>query len=375
MSWAMHHTESERYASLAEEAARQRDFARAGELYRLAAAEEVLALSDLDKSKVRTLGVTAVSAASLWFKAHELLQAQKVAHYWLSTDFLPEFAVEQLNNLLQTIWSEQARERAGIKFTQGEVLVSVSGGDVVFGGAPLDLIQRKVEEVGGLFYRTVEMLLNQPLRKSGPPSQEIQQQCRPWLFQAAPGSYQFAVRVQQPDQQSLWPDAIPRVEQVTQKFLDIVRASAQDPQGELVQVVPDEGYRDTFLKLTRNLAPTGKTFGQLEIKPASSSESRPVILLPSARQAINIALKKPEPVSREDVKDKESQLQGVLRALDLDKDLIEITLSDNQERVSIFGAGEVIDDVVGPMVNRKVLVEVYVKPNGKYIFRDIETDE
>lgn len=374
MSWAMHHIESERYASLAEEAIQRRDSDRAVELYRLAAASEVRALDDLDPGKKRTIGITTVSAASLWFKAHDFQAAQQVAHKWLATGDLPTFSIEQLHKLLQTIWSEQAREKAGIKFTAGEVLVSVSGGEIVFGGAPLDLIQRKVDQVGSMFYRTIELLLGVELRRSGAPSQQIQEQCRPWLFQAAPGSYQFAVRVQQPDQKSLWPEAVPQIEQVTQKFLDIVRASTNDPQGELVELVPDEGYRDTFLKLTRNLAPTGKTFGQLEIKPASINEARPIILLPSSRQIITTALKKPA-VSNTEAHQEETKLKGVLRALNLDKDFIEVTLSDTQQRVVIFGAGEVIDDVVGPMVNRQVSVDVLVKSDGKYYFRDIQADE
>ena len=52
------------------------------------------------------------------------------------------------------------------------------------GGAPLDLILRKVEEVRAIFYRTVELLMEIPLRVRGGPGYEIQQLFRPWLFQA-----------------------------------------------------------------------------------------------------------------------------------------------------------------------------------------------
>lgn len=375
MSWAMHHSQSEHYASLAELAIQERDFNRAAELYRQAAAAEVLALADLDKTKVRTLGITAVSAASLWYKAHEFREAQSIAHNWLASNVLPPFANEQLQNLLQTIWSEEIREQSGIKFTRGEVLISVSGGEVIIGGAPLDLILHKVDEVRGLFYRTVELLLELPLRKRGAPSLEIQQQCRPWLFQAPPGSYQFAVRVQQPDQLNFWPEAVPKVEQVTQKFLEIVRASAQDPEHELEIVVPDPDYRETFLKLTRNLAPTGKTFSQIEIKSASEPEPRPIIFVPSSRDAINQVLKKPESTRQETADVKIIQLYGVLRALDLNKDRLEININgEENQKVTVFEAGDIIDDVVGPMVNRRVIIDVLLKA-GKHIFRDIQTEE
>jgi hypothetical protein len=68
MSWLVHHTRSEGYASQAEELHRQQDIDRAAELYRLSAEAEVEALNNLDASKARTIGVTAISATSLFLK-------------------------------------------------------------------------------------------------------------------------------------------------------------------------------------------------------------------------------------------------------------------------------------------------------------------
>lgn len=103
MSWLVHHTRSEGYASQAEELRRRHESDRVAELYRLAAEAEANALNKLDPSKTRTLGITAVSAVSLYFKAQEFLQARKLAHKWLATDLLPLFAVEELEDLLQVI--------------------------------------------------------------------------------------------------------------------------------------------------------------------------------------------------------------------------------------------------------------------------------
>jgi hypothetical protein len=372
----MNHSKSEHYASLAELAAKQGDAERATELYRLAAEAEMLALADLDTSKKRTLGITAVSAASLWYRGHDFQKAQTVAHQWLATDLLPVFAINQLQTLIQTIWGEIALEKAGVKFTKGEVIVSVSGGEIVIGGAPLDLILRKVDEVRGIFYRTVEMLLNLPLRKHGPPCWEIQEQCRPWLFQAPAGSYQFAVRVEQPRQMKLFEDAVPKVEKVIKKFLEIVKGSAEDPESELANVVPDPGYRSTFLKLTRNLAPTGKSFGKLEIKSAGDIDFRPIVLMPSSREAINDTLKKSTIPRKPSKQEEPFQIRGILRALHLDKDWLEVhTTGETSESIQIHDTGDVIDDVVGPMVNRPVIVDVVKGRRGRLNFRDIQSDE
>ena len=101
MSWIEHHENSERLASQALVAAQEgrRDEARS--LYARAADAEESAIADLDRSKARTLGISAVSAASLHYKANELARAEAVAVRWLAFEGLPAFARDQLRLLLQ----------------------------------------------------------------------------------------------------------------------------------------------------------------------------------------------------------------------------------------------------------------------------------
>jgi len=378
MTWAEHHTQSEHLAAEAELSARQGIPERAIELYRLAAEGEVQALADLDLTKTCTLGITAVSAVALWYKGHDYQQAERLAHKWLATDMLPSFASEQLQELLQMIWGARVRERVGVKYTDGEVLVSAKGGEIVTGGAPLDLIMDKAEGVKAFLYRTAEFLLVVPHRKRGAPSPGIQQICRPWLFQVPTGSYQFAVRVQQPAQQmDLFPDDVLQIEKVIPTFLEIIKATADDPEDALAEVVPNPDYRTTFLKLARNLAPTGKGFGQLEIKADSFTNVQPIILRPGSREAINRVLRKEFASPANAAVYQEELLRGVLRGLPLDRDWIELTVATNggQRTIRIHSAGEEVDDVVGPMVNREVLVDAIVTRRGKYLLRDIQAAE
>jgi hypothetical protein len=386
MSWLVHHTRSEGYASQAEELRRRHESDRAAELYRLAAEAEANALNNLDPSKTRTIGITAVSAVSLYFKAQEFLQARKLAHKWLATDLLPLFAVEELEDLLQVIRFEESRVKSGIQFIEGEVLVSVKGGEVLYGAAPLELVLRKVDQISKIFYRTTEMLLELPLRKRGSPTQDVKKYCDPWLFQAVPGSYQFSVQVRKPqdhEQLSLpgmsAADVELRVEQITKKFLDVVRAATQDPEGELIEVVPQEDYRKAFLKSAQDLAPpvTGKTFNQIEIKSSSDNEPRPVILVPETRSVIKEALNKSEPEPPELPEYRVTSLRGTLRNLHLDDDWIEISINGKSQK--IYGAGEEIDDRVGPMVNRRIVAEVLERSDKsiekRYSLRDLQLEE
>jgi hypothetical protein len=343
----------------------------------LAAEEESQALKELDPSeKQRTFGITIVSATSLWYKAHEYQEAKRTAYIGLVNENLPKFAEAEIQDLLQYIWNEEARKNAGVDFTEGEVLISVSGGVVVVGGAPLELILRKVDEVSKIFYRTIEFVLDRPFRLHGAPSLDIQEQFKPWLFQAPAGSYQFAVRVERPKQMSLFPDALPKVDKITEKFLNIIKASVEETDENLVKLVPNIDYRNTFLKLTRNLAPTGKQFEKLEINAPYDPKSRPIVLIPESREFINKSIKKPKTDFTEELEEKTIQLRGVLRGLQLDKDWLDIDEEgDPLKPIRILNVTEAIDDVIGPMVNRRVIVDVIEKTKGKYYYKDIQMEE
>jgi hypothetical protein len=366
MTWAKFHAESERLAIEAQLASRSRNAGHALTLYRQAAEAEQKALDKLDASKVRTRGITAVSAVALWFKAGEYELAERLAYSMLSDLNIPEFAREELRNLVQAIWTESSKRKANVAFMPGQVTVSVKGGEVVTGGAPLDLIVDKVQTIQSIFYRTIEFLNGTAHRRAGPPSRELQDSCRPWLFQSAPGSYQFSVAIQKPVQPDFFREEIDP-ERIARYFLDILSASSAENTDELEQLVPDQSYRTTFLKLARNLAPTGKTFDRIEFR--ASGESRPISLDVTARANINQQLKQKLPQSNvEDLSPEE--LRGILRAVHLDKDWLEIVVDGASMRVE--GLQDAVDDVIGPMVNRSVTVRATRISPKKLKFVDIE---
>lgn len=372
MSWAVHHRESERLASEADVALRRGDRATAKELFAKSAVAEAAALGFVGTDKPRTLCITAVSAASLWHHAGNLHEAERVAHSALNLTGLPGFAIGELRTLLQSIWNEAAQQEAGLTFVPGQVLISVKGGQVMHGGAPLDLIVEKVQNVQSILYRTAEYIQSLPLRKSGLPSKDIRERCRPWIFQSVPGSYQFVVAVQKPAQSEMFPGEVPEPDILIEKFLAILRAAAEDPEGKLPIEVTDEAYRLTFLKMTRNLAPTGKAFEKMDIR--GIGDRTPIVLSPSSRKIISDTLKGPStPISAQIDRPDSTVIRGVLRALDLDKDWLEVTVEGKPKRVN--GVNEAVDDLIGPMVNHEVSVRVRPGPNNSFRFVDIEQDE
>ena len=108
MSWLEYHRLSEELASDAEVAARGGEHSCALGLYAKAAQAEELALKEVEPAKLRTYGVTAVSAVALHFKAAQWKQAKTLAHSCLSSGRLPDFATQQMAELLARIKAKQA---------------------------------------------------------------------------------------------------------------------------------------------------------------------------------------------------------------------------------------------------------------------------
>lgn len=362
-------SESERLATAAQAAIASKRTDEGIALYRKAAELEKQALDLLEPSKTRTRGITAVSAVALWFKGHEYALAEKLAYSMLGDSDIPDFARQDLRTLVQAIWTEGTKKQAGVTFMPGQVLVSVKGGDIVTGGAPLDLVVDKVQTIQSMFYRTIELANGVTLRRVGRPSKELQDACRPWLFQAPPGSYQFSIAIQKPAQPDFFRQDF-EPELIAQQFLQIVSAASTADRMNLEQLVPDKGYRDTFLKLTRSLAPTGNTFERIEFR--TSGETRPVSINGDARATINKELREQRD-GEDQSKGTPEEIVGVLRALHLDKDWLEVHVGSTGQRVT--GLRDAVDDVIGPMVNRTVRVQAIRSNRNKLKYVDIELAE
>jgi len=369
MSWADHHKASEAAAIEAEQKFRTGDAAEAARLYATAAELEQLALAGLDASKTRTKGITAISAVSLWYKAADYDRAEQLAYAMLADPSIAPFARADLRNLVQAIWTETTKKAANVSFLPGQVFVSVKGGEVVTGGAPLDLIVEKVQTIQAMFYRTIEYVKDMPFRLRGGPPRDIQDACRPWIFQAVPGSYQFSVAIQERQQLDLFSED-PRPDLVAHLLLEILKAAANEDAQQLESVVAKPEYRNVFLKLSRNLAPTGKTFGSIELRAGAGGD--PVALTPDARTTINQTIRKTRPASVQDSTETEDEVTGTLRAVDLDLDYLDVVV--NGQGTHIVALAEAMDDVIGPMVNKTVKVQV-LRSAKELRFRDIELDE
>ena len=110
-----------------------------------------------------------MSAASLYFKARRLADAERIAIASMGFDRLPSFARQQLRDIVQVVWVENVRQGADLPFAPREIIVSVDGGDVVSGGAPLHPVLDKVKTLGSFVHRTAEFMNDTAYRTTAVP--------------------------------------------------------------------------------------------------------------------------------------------------------------------------------------------------------------
>jgi hypothetical protein len=369
MDWLVLHKTSEALAARAHSVLSEGNCEAAEELFRQAAAAEEDALARLDASKPRTLGITAVSAVSLWYKGKDLQRALMLAYRFLASPDLASQAREQLDDLVQTLYTERDRQRLTGEFLPGSVTVAVKGGNVLRGAAPLDLIVEKVKTLQSIFFRVIEWRSGKPLRRRGGPTPDITNSFEPWLVQEAPGSFQFSVTVKVNGQLDMFTPEKLEAADIARKFLDLVTTMAADRTGEASrELVPDDGYRGTFRKLIRNLAPPANSTESISIS-SKEREHVAVVLDESTRPKLDFAIKAELPKADETAGEQMQEFTGVLRALDLDSDWLKVDL-DNGE-VTVKGLSQAVDDVIGPMVNKTVLVKAVKTKRGELKFIDI----
>lgn len=360
MSWLEHHQRSEKLASGADVARYQDDRELAKRLYGKAAEAEVRAIDALDPSERSTLGITAVSAVALYYKAGQLLPAEKTAYHLLGLDQLPNFARMQLRDLLHAIWAEQ-RDASQVALPSDQVNVAMSGDDILMGGAPIGAVARCVEVVRSLVYRVAEFIRGVDHRPTGPPNPEILAACRPWILHVPSANYQFAVTIEDSvGQRELFGgDSGPC--KIVDTFIDILRASAGSPEEELPRVVPARDYQHTFLRLTGDLSPNESH--QLSVWSPRHPEHISLDYTTRARTRAAMNNTAQEPMGPQAVK-------GILRAVDLDRG--HIVVRHQQSKYKIDGIGNTLDDTIGAMVNRPVTVQAEAISAKKLMYNTIE---
>ena len=298
--------------------------------------------------------------------------AERLAHTHLADERLLPFAHDDLKDLLQTIWDEQAKEREGTSLVEGDIHVTLRGNQIFRGAAPLGIVEGSLKRMVAIFMRVAEHEIGLPYRLRGGPPKEIVDDYQPWILQSAPGSFRFGVTLRGPAQlrMHLEDERLPTPSHVATRALEIVAASVTSPKGEFLELVRGADYQRGFLTLARDLSPSGTYHQLLELHQAQTG--RRVPLSASSRRSLTESLRQFDVASGATVEEPVS-IEGILRGVDLNNDWLRLDTDEGTKTIS--KVGEPVDDIIGPMVNRPVMVTAYEMPNGDLRFLDIEPVE
>ncbi|MBI2172556.1 MAG: tetratricopeptide repeat protein [Chloroflexi bacterium] len=369
------HYLAQQLSSQAETLMREGHVDEARALYLKASDWEARALHLVGPDKPRTLGILSVSLVSILCKAGDLQEAEKRACALLTNEDLPPFAHDQLRELLEVVWEEQTLLASTKQLTGVNIMVSLRGNDIGVGRAPTSLVLASISGIHSLLFRVTEFLGDYQFRTRGAPSGEVQDLCQPLVSQPLAGSYKFILSFTQPLQAEMFPTK--RITAATISdwfvhFIQTVSPSAVDQMSlpDVQTLVPDKRYRQALLKLTRNIVPDGQRIKEIEFVRGAEPKASRALLSQGARFRIADSLRIDDPQSS----DEQPPIVGVLRGLELDKKWLSVRLPDGKDQKCTIG-GEVLDDVVGPMVNKKVKVSgKWNRQKTKFNLDDIELD-
>ena len=324
---------------------------KALELYSRAADAEWAALSAIPSGKSRTRSVLSLSAASLLYKAERLDEAERCAFQLLGSASLEDWADRQLRELLQVISDEKALRTVSARRYSGEsITVSLRGGQIGSGTAPFDLIIEKAAAFRSLLYRFAEWTGQYPLRVRGNPPKELLDLVEARVSEPAPGSYRLEVRLTEPLQVEMFGRRRVESQAVSDALFGFLDRLTTGTPEQLEEFVPQRDYRKALLQLTRSVTPSGKRVTEVGIYRHHDDRTQSVYLTDKLSSRIRRVLPPPEEPEK-----KRNELRGVLRALHLDKNWLELATPEG-EHIQCDTVHDMLDDVVGPMVNHEVVV-------------------
>ena len=337
---------AERFAAIGEKEEAQRLYSRAAE-------SESAALNQVPPEKTRTYSALGLSTASLFYKAGNFETAEVTIFRLLGSGAVAPWASAQLRELLEVVADERLlAEELGRKYAAGSFVMSLRGGEIGSGTGPLDLILQKVTGFRSLLYRFAELVGEYPLRRRGNPPKALEGLVQARVTEPTLGSYRLEIRLTEPIQKDMFEAERVKPEELSDTLFDFFESVNKGSREEVEHLIPDPGYRKALLDLTKNIAPGGKRLKEVGLYRKRGDDIQEVYLTPDLPHRIKESV---GPERTEARQEEEREIRGVLRALHLDENWLEITIPTGvHERCDT--RHDMLDDVVGPMVNHEVVI-------------------
>lgn len=313
-------------------------------------------VESLADDKVKTRSIYGLSAASLYYRAHELAMAEHVAFYILSKTDIEPYCKTKLKDLLSMIWDEQLLTNIGEQNPSTSLELVLRQGRIGYGRAPVDIVERFVRSILSFGQRVASWMAG--ISYTSKENKQMGEMYRAYETPAIASSYKMSICYTQPAQLSLeFPEHIknpPTPNELVKQMMVIMRYIHNDDIDGYESLINDAYYRLVFTKLLRNIMPNGKDVGEVELRCQGEEKEKAVILVPYNKQAIDNVIsitKSKMPSGQIEVN---TQKMGILRAVDLDNGTLR--LDTDSGKIPVTKTDTIPDDVIGPMLNKRVKV-------------------
>jgi len=362
------HRRAEELMLRADEALLRGDADEARQAFSQAADFELEAIATVPSERVRTRGILVMSAVSLLRRGGRVPDALSLAYRLLSQAPIADWVTNQLESTLDELRSERRAQLAGYEVTPHVFEWALKGPAIFVGEGPMGLVLQKIDQVMKYGTRVGEWLGGFELRRTGPPPRAARELMGMTLSEPLAGSFRFRVKLLRKSVQTEMfasNQSRPDATRVAAAYLDVLQAASEPESQRLADLVPQEDYREAFLQLVRSLAPDGKQVTSVEVADtAATAAGRPTKLSRHTAITIRDHMLAARPVGQEET------YEDILRALDLNHGWISLG-EPERVRLHVDKASPVLEDVVGPLVNRQVRVLAYRK-RQRLVIRDIE---
>lgn len=332
------------------------------EKYLEAARAEAAAFAATPLDRPRTRGALGISSVALFRRSGDPRQATRQAYVVLAEEGLPDDAGAEIEAILDELRTERL---AGMYAKGGGLQWALRGGRVGYGIARSEAVTLKLDQVQRLAWRVFEMLTGRELRTNQPPADDVRRAVDLLVTQPQAGSFTFGIRLA--DYQLSLEDPVFQSSEITANVLAVLKASQDDEEQVLSDLVPDASYREILQKLVRNLAPDGREIGEIEVREIGS-HAPPTILTPETRTRIRRRLPKaPSKGGSEEV-----ELRDRLRVIDLNRRHIALGPVEREQRC-LVPEDLALVDLIGGLEDRPVRVKGHWQ--GKvFVVHDVEPD-
>jgi hypothetical protein len=292
------------------------------------------------------------SAASLALGCNLLQDAEKLICTALSGT-PPDEIAEELRDLLEQVNFQRHLALRGITLQSDEIQMSIAGGAVGYGIAPIQAFVERVQKTEALLYRTAERKQQKPYRDRGPRDKSLREGFELYMSAPRPGSLAVTFKVGESEQLNLFGPSM--AEEVIDELVECLKLFTHKEETQLKERIKEEAYFRNFVGLAQGIAPDGRGVRMVGFTTISRGRLNRVALEPKRDAPREEAPSAEVRTAHDDT----VEVSGILRRADSLKEgrnEIVIVSADNTRHRVVVPPG-MMSDIVKPLWETQVIVK------------------